>query len=168
MLCNISSTRWWFLNPHLLLQHSKNESSKHGYKRTLRCSKKGFGLACLLWIGTTTTTSPGGFTLTSHQLFFSIATSNTATRMSGRTWIKSKVLAEPTSLFFINNDTRHILHSPTSNELTILKSVSTRGVHHFSRSLREHPVFHFSIVSCKNIYQKSWDVMEETQPWKWN
>jgi len=112
-----------------------------------------------MWTGTTTTSSPGGFTLANHHLFFSIATSNTATRMSGRTWIESKVFGRTnvTFIYSYNNDTRHIMHSPTSDELTILKSVTTRGVHHFSRSLREHPVFHFSIVSCKNLS----NVMEE-------
>ena len=52
------------------------------------------------------------------------------------------------------------MHPPTSNELTILKRVSIRGVHNFSRSLQQRPLFHVSIVCCKIIHNMRGDVME--------
>ena len=52
-----------------------------------------FSLACLIWSGITTTSSTRWFTLTGHckAVFFSAARSNTATRISSWTWIKSEV-----------------------------------------------------------------------------
>ena len=52
------------------------------------------------------------------------------------------------------------MHPLTSSELTILKRVSIRGVHHISRSLQQRTLFHISIICCKIIHNMRGDVME--------